>query len=130
MIGIRVAKEGSTVNDGSENQYVDTDEPLFKLYLSDQKSVTFSGVTYTAGSPYIIPIQHNLGYRPMNITFMDRADNSIRKFVNSVDTAFPENAILVRSDVDAKNVYLYITGSGITGTFGYNYQIYYDKVLE
>lgn len=128
MKGIRISKEGSTVNDGIDNQYIDTEQPLFKLFDSKQLSVTFTGQTYTGASPFIIPIPHNLGYWPMNFIYMDRASNSARKLVTNVDTAFPENSILALSDFDNKNIYIRITGSVINGTFGYNYQIYYDKV--
>lgn len=128
MIGIRIAKDGSTVNDGIDNQYVDTEQPLFKLFDSEQKSVVFTGQTYTLGSPFIIPIQHNLGYWPMNFIYMDRADSSARKLVTNVDEFFPENTILALATFDNNNIYIQITGNSITGTFGYNYQIYYDKV--
>jgi hypothetical protein len=128
MKGIRISKEGSTVNDGIDNQYVDTEQPLFKLFDSQQKSVVFTGQTYSAGSPFVIPIPHNLGYWPMNFVYMDRASNASRKLVTNVDTAFPENTILAIVTFDNKNIYINITGNAITGTFGYNYQIYYDKV--
>lgn len=129
MKGIRIAKDDETVNDGIDNQYVDTEQPLFKLYLSDEDSVTFDGsVNYTAGSPYQIKIPHNLGYWPMCFVYMDRSANANRKFVTNIDTAFPENTVEVIGTFDNNNIYLNVNGGFLTGEFGYNYEIFYDKV--
>lgn len=128
MIGIRIAKDGSTVKDSSDKQYVDTDEPLFKLFLSDKGSLSLATATLTA-SPQVV-IKHDLGYIPMFFVYMDRADNSQRRLVMTEDTTTVGSQILCSIQVDKKNITILVTGSSVTGTFGYNYQIYYDKVGE
>lgn len=129
MIGIRIAKDGNTVDDGSDKQYVDTDTPLFKLFKTDNGSKVYTGQTFSPGSPDVIAIPHDLGYIPMFLVYMDRADNALRKLVLNEDSSFAGSTILVTAgQADGKNIYLQVSGTSITGVFGYNYFIFYDRV--
>lgn len=126
--GIIISKEGFNVQSESEHQYVDTKKPLFKLFKSDSGQQVFAATDLTfGGKTFLIP--HNLGYIPMVFLFCDRADSSIRKMVFSLDTSYPENQILALMTVDKTNINLTMSGgSSVTGTFGYTYYIFYDKV--
>lgn len=138
MIGIKISKDGYTVKDDDQFQYVNTDTPLFKLYLSNSGSRIYSGQTFPAGSPDTIIIPHNLGYEPMNFVYMDRDVDAKRRIVSGIDTQFASTDIIVITQVDSQNLYIYITSpystptspQPITGEYGYNYQIYYDEIAE
>lgn len=131
MIGVRISKEGETVTDGDVNQYVDTETPLFKLYITNSDSRTYTAAT---GSPFIdtITIHHGLGYIPMFLIFMDRNSNSVRKIVNNEDGSFPQvtTQIFCICSADNQNIYVTVAKAvaSVTGTFGFNYFIFYDKV--
>lgn len=126
MKGIRISKEGYTVNDSGDKQYVDTDEPLFKLFLSDKGQIVLAGASPVASPAVVIP--HNLGYVPMFFIYMDRSSNANRKLVLNQDAFTSPGGIVATAQADTKNITVFISGTSVTGTFGYNYQIYYDKV--
>lgn len=125
MIGIKISKDGNTVKDSPDKQYVDTTTPLFKLFLSDRGQKVYSNQTLSFSTEVTIP--HNLGYIPMYLVYMDRADNALRKLVIAGDGPAGGSTILVSTQADTKNIYLIVSGTSITGTFGYNYFIFYDK---
>lgn len=126
MNGVIISKENQTVRDRIDQQYVDTQTPLFKLYLSNRDKRTYVNQNIT--DTFTIP--HNLGYVPMFFLYADRADGAIRKIVLNIDTSYPENQVLWTCFADNKNINVTVTGSSVTGTFGYNYFIFYDKVGE
>lgn len=125
MIGIKISKEGNTINDGLDKQYVDTDTPLFKLFLSDQGQQVYTAATGIK----TFKINHNLGYKPMFFLYADRADSQNRKLVLHQDTSIGTMTSLWTVQVTKTDLVVTVSLLGtVSGTFGYNYDIYYDKV--
>ena len=134
MKGIIVAKDGSTIRDDPEKHYVDTTTPLFKLYDSGKGTISLNAYT----SPYYFTIPHNLGYVPMFFLFADFAPYQLRQVVlveasNITLNGVPNTGLWTVYRVDEKYIYVVIDSSGtsgdpISGDYGYNYLIFYDRV--
>lgn len=128
MIGIKISKEDSSVKKGSDEQYVDTSTPLFKLYRSSSGEQVFSS-TVLSGGGYSFPIPHNLGYIPMFFLFADRSHLSTRKLVLNQDTNFGDTTLWT-CYATAQDIVVTVSAPSatpVTGAFGYNYLIFYDK---
>lgn len=126
--GIIISKENHDITQSSENQYVDTKTPLFKLFKfgSDQRSYVSKNLS---GVGDTFTIHHGLGYIPMFFLFADRAPSSIRKIVLDIDTLYPENTVLWECKANTQDIVVFVQGgSSVTANFGYNYFIFYDRV--
>lgn len=123
--GIIISKERKSINDGIEDQYMNTKTPLLKLFKSgsDVRSyVSFSGFDD-------FTIEHNLGYQPMFFLFADRSNQNNRKQVTNWDGEFLGIEAYWTAWVDDKNINVTVhCGVSTTGTFGYNYFIYHDRI--
>lgn len=128
MNGIIISKERHSIKENSQYQYVDTRSPLLKLYKFARSQQNFTNKDLT-GPGFNFTIPHNLGYIPMFFLYADRDIGSIRKIVTSIDTLYPENTVLWTCYCDNKNINVTISGgASVTGAFGYNYFIFYNKV--
>lgn len=131
MKGIIISKEGHSVKDDSEFQYVDTETPLFKLFNADKGLLSLN----SEPGPYTFEIPHNLGYYPMYFLFGDFDSDRLRRFVGSQANVVSgdETVLWTTLGGDKNNIIVQLTSvsgtsSPITGEFGYNFLIFYDKV--
>lgn len=125
--GLIISKENHDITQSSENQYVDTKTPLFKLFKSISDTQHYVSANL---SPLVtFSIHHGLGYKPMFFLYMDRAPSAVRKLVLDIDTSYPENIILVECEATDQDILVFVEGgTSVTGDFGYNCFIFYDRI--
>lgn len=130
--GIKIAKVGNDVTKATSDQlYVDSSTPLFKLFESGSGSQTFLGIH---GEEYFITINHSLSYRSFILFFMDRLPGSARQLVTSsqatqLSLSNPIGCSIF--SIQPFNFIVFTDGFGGTpqaGTYGYNYFIYYETI--
>jgi len=132
--GVQITKNSLNIKGaGSDDFYVNSNTPLFKLYKSGKGSQKFVG---TAFETYNIVIPHGLGYVPFFLIFMDRNPGANRRLVGTSETELvalqPDVGCFIY-DVNTSNIVITVSvfGAGTaTGTYGYNYFIYYDGLTN
>lgn len=128
--GIRLTKADQDISDAASDEfYIDTDNPLLKLYKASRGSQHFNG---TLNEFYTITIPHNLGYRPMYFLFADRIPGAKRRIVTNIDNSIGNPSIFVnlqRCDTQIIEFTMgFLGGTPLSGDYGYNYFIYYDSL--
>lgn len=130
--GVQITKNSLSVKGaGTDDFYVNSDTPLFKLFKSGSGTRKFVG---TAFETYNIVIPHGLGYVPFFLVYMDRNPGANRRLVATSETeltALPTDISCFISDANSSNIVITANtfGAGTTtGVFGYNYFIYYDGI--
>lgn len=134
MHGLKIVKEGANIpTANTDDIYVDTTRPIFKRFKEGTGEVAFVGVP---AEQQMIVLEHNLGYPPMFLFWMDRSPGTNRQMVTNGSTeltAVPMDISASISSVNDKTLEIRATAFGGTpaaGKYGYNYYIYYDPISE
>lgn len=130
--GIRIAKDAQDISTVKpEELYVDSDTPLFKLFMSGKGRQAVIG---TVGEQYNIVITHNLGYIPFYLIYADRDpgnNKAVCTTFENTNAVLPTGITAFVSNVTENTITLqYGTGGAtpINGIYTYSYFIYYDKL--
>lgn len=108
--GIRIAKPGKKVTDNPEDQYVDSDTPIFKVALQGSGTMVSDGVTramawkgdfpgettddITNGYFFTVKIPHNLGYTPTFIAYAELIPGSRRIYLTALSSISETDGLL------------------------------------
>lgn len=129
--GIKISNRKDIPTASEEELYVNSTTPLFKLFKSDKGTQRFSG---GAGETHNIAVNHGLGRAPFIMCFMDRNPGANRRLCTtseSILSTLPQDISAFVFQVTSNDFTIQTSsGGGVTGDFGFNYYIYYDRITE
>ena len=139
--GIRIAKPDYSQDGTSDQIYVDSTTPLFKVHMPISGALVYDGSTVTStgdytwintsGATYQLTIPHNLGYTPFFTAYMDALGGSRRRYLSTfVSGVSLDGDLRSFAMADCFNVTLTSTfiGTPIAGNYGYFVYIFKDMI--
>lgn len=139
--GIRIAKPDYSQDGTSDQIYVDSTTPLFKVHQAISGALVYDGSVYsstgdytwinTLGNTYHLTIPHTLGYTPFFTVYMDALNGARRRYLStfvsgvSLDGDVRSFASATSTTIELDATFI---GTPIAGVYGYFVYIFKDMI--